>query len=156
MERFEQAFERGRKGRVESFDIWLQHLGIDPLRFDYKEVTKYIFDNRIIIDREKELESIAEFFGFFASEQKGLFHLPVIGVHGSGKTNLLTVTQSFFQSLKSNLKLQAFDAKLFSLSDESDLESEQLLYKYLDEVKQEKYDVLVIDSCEEDRSIDYS
>jgi len=54
------------------------------------------------------------------------------------------------------MKLRAFDAKLFSQEEEDESESEPLLFKYLDEIKREKYDVLFIDSCEGDRNIDYS
>jgi DNA-binding transcriptional ArsR family regulator len=150
---FEKAFEKGLKGKVESFDIWLKSLEIDPLKFDAAEVSNFLMQNlELTIDLEKEVETIGQFIGFYSKERKGLYHIPIVGVFGSGKSHLIHLTQMFLQKKKIPLTYFFMDASSFrEVSGEG--EEQQVYYQLLDKVKAEHFDILLIDSCEKDKDI---
>jgi DNA-binding transcriptional ArsR family regulator len=152
--RFEKAFEKGFKGEVESFKVWLEKQGASLAKLRYETITDELIAKQLFINRIEELETIAEFLGFHVREKKEVFHIPVIGATGIGKTALLHAIEFALSKLDTHLKFKYYDASTFSEQDEE--EEPQLFFRYLEEVKSEKYDVLLIDACEKDRNIDYS
>ncbi len=152
--RFEKAFEKGFKGEVESFKVWLEKQGVAPQKFRYDTITEELIARHLFINRVEELETIAEFLGFYVRERKEVFHIPVIGPSGIGKTALLHAIEFALSKLDTPLKFKYYDALTFGELDEE--EEPQVFFRYLDEVKSESCDVLLIDACEKDRNIDYS
>jgi Holliday junction resolvasome RuvABC ATP-dependent DNA helicase subunit len=153
--RFEKGFEKGLKGKVESFEIWLEKLNFNVALFEYKSLTEELIKQHIFVNREKQLEEIASFIGFYAREKKDIFHIPVIGPYGIGKTALLRTIEFALSSLGKELNSKYYDASTFSECDQEE-EEQQRFYRYLDEIKSEKYDILFVDACEMDKRIDYS
>ncbi|MGC9014341.1 MAG: hypothetical protein ACP5KW_08235 [Thermoproteota archaeon] len=153
--RFEKAFEKGFKGEVESFKVWLQKHGVSLAKLKYETITDELIARHLFINRIKELEIIAEFLGFYVREKKEVFHIPVVGATGIGKTALLRATEFALSKLDTSLKFKYYDASTFSEQNEEEEET-QLFYRYLEEAKSENYDVFLIDACEKDRNIDYS
>jgi len=153
---FEKAFEKGLKGKVESFDIWLKSLEIDPLKFNLTEISNFLMQNlELTIDLEKEVETIGQFTGFYSKERKGLYHIPIVGVFGCGKSHLMRLVQRFLQERKVSLTCFFMDASSFrEISEEN--EEQQVYYQLLDRVKMERFDILLIDSCEKDKDIVHS
>lgn len=152
--RFAKAFERGFKGEVESFKVWLEKQGVALSKFRYDTITNELIARHFFINRVEELETIAEFLGFYVKEKKEVFHIPVIGATGIGKTALLHAIEFALSKLDTPLKFKYYDASTFSEQDEE--EEPQVFFRYLDEVKSVNFDVLLIDACEKDRNIDYS
>jgi len=155
-ELFEKAYEKGLRGEVESFHVWLRARKIEPALFDANQIGKFLLENSAATtDREAELQTIAEFVGFFEKEREGLYHLAVVGVRGSGKSHLLHAVGVSLQEIGTKLKLRLIDATKFSQVEEGE-EEQQYFYKFLDELKTEHYNVLLIDSCEHDKNIEQS
>ena len=152
-ELFEKGYERGLKGRVESLDIWLKSQGIDSAAFNFESLSQFLPQKaRYMVDREKELESIAEFVGFYKRESHALYHLSLIGAFGSGKTHLLNATQTFLEKIKPTIKWRFVDASQFSGQVE-EAEEQQVYYQILEELKSQANDVLLLDSCDNDKNI---
>lgn len=152
-EAFERAYERGLKGKIETFDVWLQSLGLDPSLFG--NLQESILQNLdLTVDREKELEAIAEFIGFYERQPNQIYHLPLIGVLGSGRTHLFHLVAKLLGKLKTELTWQIVDASTFSeIDEESETEEKQAFYQLLDELKKKRTQILLIDSCDEDKNI---
>ncbi len=152
-EAFEKAYERGLKGKIETFDVWLQSLGLDPVLFE--SLQDSILQNpELTVDREKELEAIAEFIGFYERQPNQIYHLPLIGVLGSGKTQLFHLVAKLLEKLKTELTWQIVDASTFSeIDEESETEEKQAFYQLLDELRKKHTQILLVDSCDEDKNI---
>lgn len=156
-ELLENAYEKGLKGKVDSFDLWLANLGIDPKLFGEKAIGRLLMENvPRTVDRETELSAIVEFVGFYERERKQpsprLFHLPIIGVPGVGKTQLLRVLLAFLQK-KATLLTMMIDATKFAMVEEQQDETQAFL-SILEDLKSKQCEVLLIDSCDKDRNID--
>ncbi len=153
LEVFEKGYEKGLKGQVESFDIWLKSIGMTPSKFNFVAISKFLMHDPLVsVNLEKEVETIGQFLGFYTKEKEGLYHIPVIGVLGSGKTHLLSLIGTFLQKMKPPVKHFLVDASTFSNVDEKG-EEQQIFYQILDTLKAEQFDVLLIDSCETDKNI---
>lgn len=156
LKRFKEALEKGKLGKVESFEFWLESNGINPRKTSYNYITNYFIENPFkIINFEKEIEIIGEFIGFYLNDKENTYHLPILGVSGSGKTILLTAVQTFLNKLDENVNVKFFEASLFGEINENE-EEEQYLFKITDKLLQDPQDVIIIDSCGKDKNIDYS
>src|SRR2546427_2356841 len=154
-ERLDRAYQRGFKGTVDSFAVWLDRLGIDSRLFNIGNAVRLLHENPgSTIDREEELASIVEFIGFFRKERNALFHLPVLGVSGIGKTHLLNVLVAYLQKKLTDLPWNLADAKSFTLVEEDSETEPQKFLAFLDELRDNKYQILIIDSCDKDANID--
>jgi hypothetical protein len=148
--RLEDAFIRGQKGQVPSFDFWLKEQGFDPETINQKKIFNFLAGQQPI-NQQQAFDDIGEFLGYFSSAKEGKFHVVVTGVDKSGKT-FLTSILSRFLSEKTRLRSKTLNAKDFCEVNED----EQVFHKILDEVEAEKYDVLLIDDCHLDKNIQYS
>jgi DNA-binding transcriptional ArsR family regulator len=153
-ERLEQAYEKGLKGTVDSLSLWLEKLGIDSKQLTVPALVGLLQSKpELTIDREEELSSIVEFIGFYKRQRNGIFHLPMIGVRGIGKSHLMSVISHFLKMREKNLQWKFIDASLFTLVTE-DQEENQRYLSFLDELKSNQYEILLVDSCEKDKNID--
>jgi DNA-binding transcriptional ArsR family regulator len=155
-EMLEKAYEAGAKGRVDSFDVWLKSRGIDSNLFNHRSITLSLQGNvEGTVDRQEELSAIVELIGFYERESKKsdhLFHIPVIGVDGVGKTQLLRVLAVFLEKKKPSLRSKSVDASSFSNVDREAEESQEYLC-FLGELDSAKTEVLLVDGCDRDKNI---
>jgi len=154
--RFKEALEKGKLGKIESFEFWLESNGLNPEKTSYNYITNYFLKNPYnIVNFEKEIEIIAEFIGFYLNNKENAYHLPILGVSGSGKTILLAAIHTFLNNLDEKVDVKFLEASLFGeiIKDE---EEEQYLFRVTDELLHDAPDIVIIDSCEKDKNIDYS
>ena len=156
LEKLDEAYERGLKGRVDSFDIWLRDVSIDPTKFTKTATNEHLLSHpEETINREEELQSIIEFIGFYKRNKQGLFYIPVIGVTGIGKSHIIRTIEAFLKKMEKDLTWLVLDAKTFSTVDE-DLEENQPFLDTVNQIRSYRYDILFIDSCDEDKAINDS
>jgi Holliday junction resolvasome RuvABC ATP-dependent DNA helicase subunit len=146
----EQAFERGLKGQVSSFDLWLRERGFNPARMRLGSLFDFLV-GQPPINQQKALDDIGEFLGYFSKTKSGNFHIAVSGVHGSGKTHLTSILTAFLVQ-KKQLNSKVLNARSFGDVDGD----EQVFHRIIDELEEKKFDVLLIDDCHLDKNIKYS
>jgi DNA-binding transcriptional ArsR family regulator len=148
---FEKAYEKGLRGEVSSLQVWLKEQQVEPQLIESISLTKTIAQSpELLVDREEALQSVAEFIGYFEKEREGTFHIPVVGVQQSGKSVLLNALFSSLERIESKLKRRLTDAREFGEINEGDDESHRF-YVFLDEIRKEKPDLLLVDSFEKDK-----
>jgi DNA-binding transcriptional ArsR family regulator len=148
---FEEAYEKGLRGEVRSLQVWLKEQQIEPNVLAAIDLTKSIAQNpSLLVDREEALQRIAEFIGYFEKEREGTYHIPVIGVEQSGKSALLNALFSSLEKIQSKLKRRLVDAQKFAEIDEGKEET-HWFFVFLDEIRKEKLDLLVVDSFDKDK-----
>ena len=154
LKRFQKALEKGKSGMVKSFDIWLKNYGLDSKKAQYEFIKEYFLENsHRIVNREKEIEQIAEFIGFYLKNRKYLYHLPILGIKGSGKSLLLSTIRDFLDSVEGINGVKKYDASKFGEQKEG---TEELNIHCILEELDSRIDVIIIDSCENDDCIEYS
>lgn len=78
----------------------------------------------------------------------------MIGILGSGRTHLLHLVAKLLEKLKTELTWEIVDASNFSkVDEESEDEEKQTFYQFLDELRKKGTQILLVDSCDEDRNI---
>ncbi len=148
---FEEAYEKGLRGEVSSLQVWLKEQRIEPRLLTTTDLTKSITENpSLLADREEALQKTAEFIGYFEKEREGIYHIPVIGVEQSGKTALLNALCSSLEKIQSKIKKRLVDACRFVEIDEQK-EEPNWFFTFLDEIRKEKLDLLVVDSFDKDK-----
>lgn len=154
IDRFRQSFEKGQKGKVSSFDIWLREKEIEPEKATMKSISQYFKENPERTSNHQEpFEKIAEFAGFFF-EKKGNYHISVIGVSKVGRTQFLNMLEYAFRQLEENINPRYYDAASFY--ERTEEEGEQHFYKVLDEISGLEAAIISIDNCEKDKRIEAS
>jgi len=150
LRRFQEALEKGKLGRVESFEIWLKDYGFNPEKVSGKYIHNFLLKNPLkIVNYDEQLEKIGGFVGLHLSDDKK-YHIPLIGIRGSGKSVLLNAVKYMLESLDEEIVVKTGDASLFSEFSEED--GEPLLYKFLD-VLDNNVHVVIVDSCGRDQCI---
>lgn len=150
--RFQEAFERGQKGKISSYDAWLQNQRFRPDRINHDYITEYFQKHpEKAPNHDDQLEDIAEFLGFFA-QRAGNHHIPIIGSTGIGKTQLLHTIVHMLQQFNLDLPHRFFSAKEFV----EEGENESRFQEIMDEVEKLETAVILLDDCEHDKRIDHS
>ena len=104
LEVFKEALKRAKEGDLFNYDSWLKTNGVNPSTLNLKYFKDHFGANPDkMVGNEKVLEKIANYIGHFLKEDTGIYHIPIIGIKGSGKTLLLRVLDSFTNNYKSNL-----------------------------------------------------
>jgi len=93
---FKETLKKARDGNLYNYDQWLMKNGIKPERLNI-DIFNIFFGTytELMINNEKEIEVIAKYIGFFLRNRNQLYHIPIIGVKGSGKTLLMIVIRRF-------------------------------------------------------------
>lgn len=142
--RFQEAFERGQEGQISNYEVWLQENGIDPEKTDKEYLENYFRENpEKAVNHEEELEDVAEYIGFF-SQRSNVYHLPVIGVSGIGKTQFIQTVSSLLEQIDPEIKQRSYKAD--SLSELG--EEEARIFEIRDELRNLDKVVIYIDECE--------
>ena len=104
LEVFKEALKRAKEGDLFNYDNWLKTNGVNPNTLNLKFFGDHFRANPDkMVGNEKVLEKIAQYIGHFLKENTGIYHFPIIGIKGSGKTLLLRVLDNFTNNYKSNL-----------------------------------------------------
>jgi len=150
-ERFQRAFEKGQKGKVDSFEVWLQDKGFESERVHYESLTNYFRENpELTPNHQGELEKVAEFIGYCFNRKDRIYHIPIVGVEGVGKTQFLVTIKSFLEkSMESGFKL-------YNSGEFGEVEEEPKLFGFLEQIREEGPEVVLIDSCESDKMVEKS
>lgn len=147
--RFEEAFERGRKGRADSFKAWLEGNGFEPEKFTPGFLTEFFKEHPGEAEnREELLEEIGGYAGLFSRNQEGEFHLPVTGVSGIGKTHLAVTLEHLTERADADASPEVYSAEFFS-----EEESDQYIYDVANRLSELGRAFVIIDNCERDRRI---
>ncbi|MFW9874308.1 MAG: hypothetical protein ACFFG0_14480, partial [Candidatus Thorarchaeota archaeon] len=146
--KFKQALKKGKEGVPDNLEAWLESFGVDFKKLSLNFIQSHFLKNsQYMIGNEENIEVIGEYIGLFLRNRRSFYHVPIIGITGSGKSLFLSAIQHFIVQSGENIKFFSFESSKFDIDDD-----EKLLYKN-DEVKSEKLDVVFIDSCEKDKNI---
>lgn len=150
-ERLTEAFERGLEGAVKKFHLWLEGVGVDSSKFSLDAIEESLLaDPEATVNRAQELETVAEYMGYFSKKKSGVLHIPILGVSGSGRTHILGVIFNFANRV--GMRALHVNAAQFS-----EVEAEvQRFEEILDDIREKKPDILIVDNCESDANIQYS
>ncbi len=146
--RFQEAFERGRDGRVGSYNVWLENHGFDPDRVDSDEVTEYFRENPTKSVNQDDVTDIAEYAGFVTTRQD-LHHIPVIGPSGIGKTQLLHTVIGLLSEIDGDIETKLIQADRLGKKTDKGF----LLDEYCHEVSKYTSPIVCIDDCGLDKRI---
>lgn len=151
--RFEEAFARGQQGDISNYEAWLQDQDIRPDRVTEGFVSQYFREQpEHAPNHDAQLEEIAEFLGFF-SRREGPHHIPIVGVTGIGKTQLLATIQHMLDQLETGLPSREYSAAQFKEDTE---EGEPYWDGVLTELSDLEKAIILLDDCEEDKRIEHS
>ncbi|WP_066415288.1 hypothetical protein [Halorubrum aethiopicum] len=103
-------------------------------------------------NHDAQLEEIAEFLGFF-SRREGPHHIPIVGVTGLGKTQLLATIQHMLDRLDTGLPYREYSAARFKEDTE---EGEPYWDDVLAELADMDKAVILLDDCDGDKRIEHS
>ncbi len=146
--RFQEAFERGRDGHVGSYDIWLEDHGFNPNRVDRDKVTTYLRENPSKSVNHEDVTDIAEYAGFVTTRQQ-LYHVPVIGPSGIGKTQLLHTVIGLLSEIDNNIDTKLIEAKQLGQKTEQGF----LIDEFSKELADLSTPIVCIDDCGLDKRI---
>lgn len=143
LNRFEEAFQRGQEGQISNYEAWLQDHGIAPDRAEKEYLAQYFRENpEEAVNHEEALEEVAEYIGFF-SERSNVYHLPVIGVSGIGKTQFLETVSDLLRRIEPGIEQRSYDADNFS----DMAEDEEKIFEVRDELRDLEKVVIYVDNC---------
>jgi len=144
LNRFQEAFERGQEGQISNYEAWLQEHGVDSEKTEKEYLAHHFQENpEKAINHEEELEDVAEYIGFF-SRRSNVYHLPVIGVSGIGKTQFLQTVSNLLKQIEPEIKQRTYDADNFSELGEE----EERIFEIRDDLRGLDKVVVYIDDCE--------
>ena len=149
LNRFREAFERGQRGEIGSFDIWLEDRNFIPNRIEYSYLEHYFAENpQETTGHQEDIEKLAEYAGF-VSHRGGKHHISVVGAAGIGKTHLLHTLSNLLSSLDSDPSHRYIDAEKLGKKEGDTLR----LLKLVEEYSNLGNAVLLIDNCGWDKQI---
>lgn len=144
LNRFQEAFERGQEGQISDYETWLQDQGIDPDKADREYVRQLFRENpEKAVNHEEELEEVAEYIGFF-SERSSMYHLPVIGVTGIGKTQFVHTVSDLLSQIEPGIEQRFFRADEFT---EIGVDEEKI-FEIRDSLQSLDKVVVYVDDCQ--------
>lgn len=152
LNRFQAAFERGQRGDVGSFDIWLDEHGYHADRVDAGTVADFFQHHPDeTANHQTVLDTIGEYIGF-ATTRSEVHHLAVTGPTGIGKTQLLATILHLLPAINSEIDSRSLDASSFS----ERVDDQFTFSDRVSEVQNLHQPVLCIDDCHLDKRIEVS
>jgi predicted transcriptional regulator len=150
--RFREAFERGQQGYVGSYEIWLSDHGLQPEQTSRDRLTEYFRDHpEKAVNHEDVLDEIGEYAGFVTRRQE-VYHAPVIGPSGIGKTQLLHMAVSFLTELADDVDTKLIDANALGKK----VDEGFVLDEFAHELTELETPIVCIDDCGLDKRIETS
>lgn len=152
LNRFQAAFERGQRGDVGSFDIWLDEHGYHADRVDAETVADFFQHHPDeTANHQDALDTIGEYIGF-ATNRSEVHHLAVTGPTGIGKTQLIATILHLLPAINSEIDSQSLDASTFS----ERVDDQFTFSDHVSDVQNLHQPVLCIDDCHLDKRIEVS
>ncbi|MHA1987318.1 MAG: hypothetical protein ACW98D_11805 [Promethearchaeota archaeon] len=146
--KFKQALKKGKEGIPDNFEAWLESYGIDFKNLSLNFIQNHFSKNpRYMIGNEENIEIVGEYIGLFLRNRRAFYHIPIIGITGSGKSLLISSLQNIILQSGEDVKFRIYDASRFYID-----ENENILYDK-HEINIEKSDIIFIDSCERNKFI---
>lgn len=149
--RFQEAFERGREGHVGSYKVWLENHNFDPSRVDRDEITAYLRENPTKSVNQNDVTDIAEYAGFVTTRQN-LYHIPVVGPSGIGKTQLLHTVLYLLSEVDATIDTKFIEADCLGKKTDEGF----LLDEYSREIAEFATPIVCLDDCGLDKRIQTS
>jgi len=144
LNRFQEAFERGQEGQISNYEAWLQDQGIDSEKVNQEYLEQYFRENpEKAVNHEEELEEVAEYIGFF-SQRSNVYHLPVVGVSGIGKTQFIQTVSNLLGQIEPEIEQRTYRADDFMELGEE----EERIFEVRDELRGLDKVVVYVDDCE--------
>jgi len=144
LNRFQEAFERGQEGQISNYEAWLQDHGIDSEKADDEYLAQHFRENpEKAVNHEEELEEVAEYIGFF-SRRSNVYHLPVVGVSGIGKTQFTQTVSNLLGQIEPEIEQRSYHADDFMELGEE----EERIFEVRDELRGLDKVVVYVDDCE--------
>lgn len=144
LNRFQEAFERGQEGQISNYEAWLQDQGIDSEKVNREYLEQYFRENpEKAVNHEEELEEVAEYIGFF-SQRSNVYHLPVVGISGVGKTQFIQTVTNLLSQIEPEIEQRSYIADDFTELGEE----EERIFEVIDELRGLDKVVVYVDDCE--------
>ncbi|WP_435185106.1 ArsR family transcriptional regulator [Halobellus sp. EA9] len=144
LNRFQEAFQRGQEGQISNYEAWLQEHGIDSDKAETEYLEQYFREHpEKAVNHEEQLEEVAEYIGFF-SRRSNVYHLPVIGVTGIGKTQFLQTVSDLLKQIEPEIEQRSYEADNFS----ERTGEEERIFEIRDELRDLDKVVIYVDDCE--------
>jgi len=144
LNRFQEAFERGQEGQISNYEAWLQDHGVDSEKANSEYLEQYFREHsEKAVNHDEELEEVAEYIGFF-SQRSNVYHLPVIGVSGIGKTQFIQTISNLLKQIEPEIEQRSYHADDFTELGEE----EERIFEVRDELRGLDKIVVYVDDCE--------
>ena len=120
IEVFKEALKRAKEGDLFNFDNWLEDNDVNPRTLNLKYFESHFKANPDkTIGNEIIIQKVAEYIGHFLKEKKGVYHIPIIGIRGSGKSLILHLLERFTNDFETNLgtRIDIIGEKRYYLQD---------------------------------------
>lgn len=146
MEKFMEGLKKGKMNATTIFTDWLDNFGINIDRFNENSIREEFLQNpNLMIGNNDQIEKIGTVIGHYLKNQDSLYHVPVIGTKGSGKTILLNA----ILKLVGDMDLTLIDkGKGIFLSIYTIWKIMESIESFLSDLFHRKPVIIVIDSCE--------
>lgn len=145
---FKETLKKSAEGDLYNFDLWLQKNGVNPKALKLQDFEKYFLINPGLTFGFKDtLGFIARIIGSYTQDRKELYHIPIIGIKGSGKRLLSRIIERFVDN--SGMKIGASRNSAGELKIFARLENEE---PYKPDISSPK-EVRIVDSCEQEKDI---
>lgn len=144
---FEETLKKAKEGELFNYDFWLKENGVNPIEVNLKHFERFFWKNPDdMAGNDKIIERVAKIVGLFLKDRKGIYHVPIIGVTGSGKTLLLNVIETFTKKIESNItdRVDVIGARNYLLQE---INPEHLI------TSQQRDVIHFIDNCEKAQNI---
>lgn len=147
LEVFKEALKKAKEGDLFNYDIWLENNDVNPRTLNLKYFQSYFKANPDkMIGSDNIIQKVAEYIGNFLKEKKGFYHIPIIGIKGSGKTLILHLLERFTNDFETNLgnRIDLTEEKQYYLQD---LDTKQVIRA------RNRVRIHFIDNCEKVENI---
>ncbi len=145
---FKETLKKSTEGDLYNFDLWLQKNGVNPKKLKLRDFDDYFLNNSsYTIGFKDYLGFVARIIGSYIQDQKKLYHIPIIGIKGSGKTLFSRIIERFVDN--SGMKIGASINTARELNAFAWREGEE---PYKPDIYSRK-EVRIIDSCEKKGNI---
>jgi DNA-binding MarR family transcriptional regulator len=149
---FREAFERGQQGHVGSYNVWLSDHEFQPELASRNQLTAFFREHpEKAVNHEDALDEIGEYAGF-VTRQQDVYHTPMIGPSGIGKTQLLYTVVSFLREFSADIDTKLIDAKDLGKKADEGFHLNEVAH----ELTELETPIVCIDDCGLDKRIETS
>lgn len=142
IKKFMEGLKKGKMSAESVFAEWLENYGIAFKKFNEESIREEFHNNPDrMVGNEEQIEKIGTVIGHYLRRKNAIYHIPIIGVKGSGKTLLIIATLELAGTIEELEKPKGILAPIFIWKD---IGSREKLFSIISE----KVDIIAIDPCE--------